>query len=80
MAADCCSSSQPTFQKTKWNGHNAATATAVSVGILNSRRTAEDEASEAKDSAVDATAVVSDWAQTAAAKTGRKMEERMVSY
>ena len=62
----------------------------VSGEIRNSRHTAMDEASETRElalelaldraSTADVSAAVSDWAQTAAAKTGRKMEERMVNY
>ena len=79
VAADCCSSGQPPFQKRLLVGE-----------IRNSRHTAMDEASETRElalelaldraSTADVSAAVSDWAQTATAKTGRKMEERMVNY
>ena len=58
--------------------------------IRNSRRTAWDAASETREEALAATELAeleiasiadeSAWAQTAAAKTGRRMEERMVKY
>ena len=85
-AEDYYGSSQPRVPKARWNSHSATVEIIVRGGIRNCERTALEAKEEALDVALErasradvAAAEASDWAQTAAAKIGKKMEERMVS-